>query len=86
MRALIAATLALLLTAVVVAPHAHAAAPGEECGVCVVRSGGEAATSQTPVLSPLPLALGELVAVPRSVPRDGAPLGAIPGQSPPPRA
>ena len=82
MRAVIAATLALLLTAVVVTPHLHAASTGEECAACVVR-GGEAAQSQTPDLSPLPLALGELVLAPRSLPRDGAPLGAIPGQSPP---
>jgi hypothetical protein len=82
MRAVLAATLALLLTAIVVAPHVHAAPAGEECAVCVAR-GGEASESQTPVLSPLPLALGELVVAPVSLPRDGAPLGAIPGQSPP---
>jgi hypothetical protein len=82
MRALVAATLALLLTAVVVAPHVHAASTGEECSACVVR-GGEVAESQVPDLSPLPLALGELMAELTSLPRDGAPLGAIPGQSPP---
>jgi hypothetical protein len=82
MRAVIAATLALLLTAVVVTPHVHAARGGEECAVCVAR-GGEATESQTPVPSPLPLALGGLVVAPRSLPADGAPLGAIPGQSPP---
>jgi hypothetical protein len=85
MRVLLAATLALLLTAVVAVPHVHAAPSGEECAACVVR-GGEAARSQTPDLEPLPLALGELVAEPRSLARDGAPLGAIPGQAPPPRA
>jgi hypothetical protein len=82
MRALIAASLALLLTAVVAAPHVHAAPSSEECARCVV-GGGEVAEPQTPEPSPLPLALGELVAVPRSVPRNGAPLGASPGQSPP---
>jgi len=82
MRVLIAATLALLLTAVVAAPHHHAAPAGEECAACVVRA-GEAAESKTPGLAALPLALGELVAEPESLPRDGAPLGAIPGQSPP---
>jgi len=85
MRVLVAATLALLLTATVAAPHVHAAPSGEECAACVVRS-GEEAESKSPGLVPLQLALGELVAAPRSLPRDGAPLGAIPGQSPPPRA
>ena len=85
MRVLVAATLALLLTASVAAPHLHAAPAGDECAACVVRS-GEAAESKTPGLAPLPLALGELVLEPQSLPGDGAPLGAIPGQSPPPRA
>ena len=85
MRVLLAATMALLLTASVAAPHVHAAPAGDECAACVVRS-GEAAESKTPGLAPLRLALGELAAELRSIPRDGAPLGAIPGQSPPPRA
>jgi hypothetical protein len=82
MRAVIAATLALLLTAVVVAPHVHLVATGEECAACVVR-GGEVAQSRVPELPPLPLALGELVVALRSRLRDGAPQGAVPGQSPP---
>jgi hypothetical protein len=85
MRVLVAATLALLLTASVAAPHVHAAAAGEECAACVVRS-GEVAESKTPGLAPLTLALGGLAAELQSLPRDGAPLGATPGQSPPPRA
>jgi hypothetical protein len=84
MRVLLAATLAVLLTAVVAVPHVHAAPSGEECAVCVAR-GGEVAESQVPELAPLPLALGELPAEPVGRPCDGAPLGAIPGQSPPDR-
>ena len=85
MRLLIAATLALLLTAVVAAPHVHAAPGGEECAACVVR-GGEPAGSKTLDLAPLHPALGALSPELLSIPGDGAPLGAIPGQSPPPRA
>jgi hypothetical protein len=82
MRAVIAATLALLLTAAVAVPHVHAAPSGEECAACVVR-GGSVAESQVPDLSPLPLAAGGVVAELQSHPAEGAPLGAIPGQSPP---
>jgi hypothetical protein len=83
-RFLVAATLVFLLSAFVAGPHVHADPHGEECAACVVR-GGEVAESQAPGFSPLPLALGEVVVALQSMPHDGAPLGAIPGQSPPPR-
>jgi hypothetical protein len=82
MRAVLAATLVLLLTAAVAVPHVHAAPSSEECAACVVRA-GEVPESQVPVLSPLPLAAGEVLLAPQSRPGEGAPLGAIPGQSPP---
>jgi hypothetical protein len=82
MRAALAAALALLLTTAVVVPHVHAAWSGDECPACVVR-GGEPATPAAPDLAPLPPLAGEPLPAPRSVAFDGAPLGAIPGQSPP---
>jgi ferric-dicitrate binding protein FerR (iron transport regulator) len=82
MRAVLAATLVLLLAAAVAVPHVHAAPSSEECAACVAR-GGEVAESQVPDLSPLQLAAGDAVLAPQSRPGDGAPLGAIPGQSPP---
>jgi hypothetical protein len=82
MRAVIAATLVLLLTAAVAAPHVHAAPSTGECAACVARA-GDVAQSQVPDLSPLPLAAGEVVLAPLSRPGEGAPLGAVPGQSPP---
>jgi hypothetical protein len=82
MRLVIAASLAVLLAAAVVVPHVHVASSGDECAACVVR-GGQVAESQVPELLPLPLALGQVETAPCSVPRDGAPLGAISGQSPP---
>ncbi len=82
MRAILAAILVLLLTAAVAVPHVHTAPSSGECAACVVRA-GDVAESQVPDLSPLPLAAGEVVLAPQSRPKDGAPLGAIPGQSPP---
>jgi hypothetical protein len=82
MRAIIAATLVLLLTAAVAAPHVHATPSTEECAACVVRA-GDVAQSQVPDLAPLPLAPGDVLLAPQSRPGEGAPLGAIPGQSPP---
>jgi hypothetical protein len=82
MRAVLAAALALLLTAAVAVPHVHAAWSGEECAACVVH-GGEVVASQVPDLAPLPSACSDVVLAPPSVPGDGAPLGAVPGQSPP---
>ena len=84
MRAVLAATLALALTVAVAAPHLHADAHGGgDCAVCVVRSGGEVATCQTPDLAPAALPAGEVALAPARSPVCGAPLGAIPGQSPP---
>ena len=82
MRAVVAATLALLLAATVALPHVHTVSTGQECAACVVRS-GTVAESQVPSLAPLPLAIGEVVPVLQSLSGEGAPLGAVPGQSPP---
>ena len=83
-RAVLAATLALALTLAAAAPHLHPDAHGGGgCAVCVVRSGGEVATSQTPDLAPADLPAGEVTLLPPASPVCGAPLGAIPGQSPP---
>ncbi len=82
MRVAVAATLVLLLALAVVTPHVHTASSPEECAACVVR-GGEVAQSQVPEVAPLPAAVGELAVPLPSRPGEGAPLGAIPGQSPP---
>jgi len=85
MRAAVAAALSLYLALVAVAPHAHGLTGGhggEECAVCVAR-GGEAAKPQIPCLAPTAVPAGEVVLAPGLAPVAGAPLGAIPGQSPP---
>lgn len=86
MRVLVAAGLALFLVSTAAAPHGHEGLGGgdhvHDCAVCVVR-GAEAARSETPDLAPRTLALEAPVLAPGLAPVTGAPLGAIPGQSPP---
>ncbi len=76
------ATAAVLLLGVA-APHHHAA-PGaaHECVACTVGSGVEAGEA-TPVLGPPPSRVAAALPLPGASPVTGAPLGAIPGQSPP---
>jgi hypothetical protein len=85
MRAALAATLALSLALTAAAPHVHvgAGAGGEECQVCLVRGAGEVARGQTPDVTPALAPAGAVVLAPAPSPVCGAPLGAIPGQSPP---
>lgn len=83
MRALAAAALALVLVLAAVAPHVHAVDhAGSGCAVCLARH-GDVARDETPDVAPRALH-AECVAVePGLAPVFGAPLGAIPGQSPP---
>ncbi|MGC3999598.1 MAG: hypothetical protein QM767_19990 [Anaeromyxobacter sp.] len=83
MRALLAAGLAVFLALTAAAPHVHSGPAGTHgCAVCVAGS-SDVATSSTPDVAP-PTAWPEReVAVPAASPVTGAPLGAIPGQSPP---
>ncbi len=84
MRALLATGLALALALSAAAPHVHVEAQGpEHCTACLVRGGVEPACTQTPDVAPLDLPAGEVVLPPAAPPVSGAPLGAIPGQSPP---
>lgn len=84
MRALLATGLALALALAAAAPHVHVEAQGaEHCTACVVRGGVEPASAQTPRVAPLDLPAGEVALAPAAAPVSGAPLGAVPGQSPP---
>jgi hypothetical protein len=84
MRAALTALLALHLVLTAVAPHVHLEPPGahEPCAVCVSRT-ATAATSQVPDLAAPEAPLAEVVLAPGLAPVTGAPLGAVPGQSPP---
>ena len=83
MRALAAAVLALGLVVVAAIPHAHLAGHAMgDCAVCVARN-GDVAESETPDAAPRVVHAEIVVSAPVSDPVTGAPLGAIPGQSPP---
>lgn len=85
MRALVSTLLAVHLVLAAAAPHVHLVADdhgGAPCAVCVTRTAA-VSESQTPDVAPVAAPAGEAVLVPGLAPVTGAPLGAIPGQSPP---
>ncbi len=86
MRRFTAALLAAAFVALSWAPHVHAGPRGEAgCAACIVRS-AEPAPVQPLAPEPAPVARVAAVLAPLEAPRAGAPLGAIPGQSPPAHA
>jgi hypothetical protein len=83
MRALVATVLSLALLVGVVHPHVHVDGHGSEgCAVCVLRH-TDAPPSDTPDVAPRVHVVADVVCAPGLPPVSGAPLGAIPGQSPP---
>jgi hypothetical protein len=83
MRALLAAILAIGLVVTAAVPHVHPVGHGEgECAVCVARH-GNVAHSETPDVAPRVQHAEPVFAEPGLAPVTGAPLGAVPGQSPP---
>ena len=85
MRALLAAALSLLIALAALGPHVHGAGGGaEECAVCVVSGrGAEPAKAHAPELAPASFLAGAPALAQPLPPVCGAPLGAVPGQSPP---
>jgi hypothetical protein len=83
-RLVFAALVTLSVLAAAVSPHAHAGGlhAGERCAACVVRA-ADAVSLEIPDLEPTDVPAGEAAAAPGLSPVTGAPLGAIPGQSPP---
>jgi hypothetical protein len=83
MRLVLAASLSLFIALATLVPHVHVGLHGgEECALCVART-GDVAASQTPDVEPAARPAGAPVRHPAASPVCGAPLGAIPGQSPP---
>ncbi|MBI5070792.1 MAG: hypothetical protein HZB56_21430 [Deltaproteobacteria bacterium] len=83
MRVFLAIAAAVLVALGAAAPHHHAAGQGtQECQACLTRT-GEEARSAVPDLTPRAVVVEAVVAAPGLPPVTGAPLGAIPGQSPP---
>jgi hypothetical protein len=83
MRRAAAALLVAVLVALAGAPHHHTVRDGDhDCPACIAR-GAEEAHGEIPDLAP---ALARILPVelePVEAPPAGAPLGAVPGQSPP---
>lgn len=83
MRAVVAAVLALALVLAAGAPHVHAqVVAGDECTVCTLRHTAPPRT-EIPDVAPVVIVAGDPSAAPGLPPVSGAPLGAVPGQSPP---
>lgn len=83
LRPLVAAGLALFLVLTAGAPHVHDGPHGREhCVACVARN-ADAAHPETPDLAPVPTPAVEAQRDPGLAPVTGAPMGAVPGQSPP---
>ncbi len=83
MRAIVAASLAVLFVLAAGVPHAHVVAhDAHQCLACAVGQ-GSAAHEQTPDVAPAAFVAAAPQADPGLAPVSGAPLGAVPGQSPP---
>ncbi len=83
MRAFVAATLALMVVLAAGVPHEHVRGHGAaDCIACAVGQ-GDAARDETPDVAPATVVLAASPPQPGAAPVSGAPLGAIPGQSPP---
>ena len=83
MRAVVAAVLVLTLVVAAAGPHVHAhALAGDECAVCTLRHTAPPRT-ELPDVAPVVIVAGDPSAAPGLPPVSGAPLGAVPGQSPP---
>ena len=83
MRVVVAAVLALVLVVAAAAPHVHAHAPaGDECALCTLRHTAPPRT-EIPDVSPRAVVAGDPSGAPGLPPAFGAPLGAVPGPSPP---
>ena len=82
MRAFVAGRLALPVLVAAGVPHEHARHGATECIACAVGQ-GTAAHDETPDVAPAAVVVAVAELEPGPAPVSGAPLGAIPGQSPP---
>jgi hypothetical protein len=82
MRALVAAALVVVLAVSTAAPHVHVASNRDDCATCVLRH-ADVPHSEAPDVAPAVHETGDVVLSPGLPPVSGAPLGSIPGQSPP---
>jgi hypothetical protein len=85
MRSILAVLLAVAMLALAGAPHAHAHAVEHDAPDCAACAMPRAAMPSVPALdlAPAPVVEATIELAPPIAPVTGAPLGAIPGQSPP---
>ncbi len=83
MRGALALGIALLVLTTAAAPHAHGTTLGTHACIACVAAGATEAHAETPDLAPRPLSEPAPRLRPAGSPVAGAPLGAVPGQSPP---
>ncbi len=83
MRGVIALGSILLVLATAGAPHVHGSALGSHACLACVAAGGEEAAPESPDVAPRSLAVAAIADPAPESPVTGAPLGAVPGQSPP---
>ncbi len=83
MRAMVALLLCAVLLALSGAHHVHGGVRADhDCPACLART-VDAAHSEMPDLVPEPVRFVGVVLTPVEIVPSGAPLGAVPGQSPP---
>jgi len=82
-RAALAMLACLFVVATSAAPHHHDARLGDHACPACVSSGADVARDQTPQVEAVTGWPETFPAVPEQAPASGAPLGAVPGQSPP---
>ncbi len=83
MRAALALFAALLVLVAAGVPHHHDGVFGRHACVACTSGGAESAEPQTPDVAPAPSFTPLAAEAPEGAPATGAPLGAVPGQSPP---
>ncbi len=82
-RFVFAIATAVLVLLAAGAPHAHDGRLGTHACAACLAAGAEAASCETPDVAPRRLVVAALPQVAPEPPVTGAPLGAVPGQSPP---
>jgi hypothetical protein len=85
-RPLIACGMALFVLVAGMAPHVHEGQLGQHACIACVASSGQQVSCETPDVAPVALLAETLQELVPASPAAGFPVGAVPGQSPPPRA
>lgn len=83
MRLVLATLFAVYIAVVAAMPHGHGGHHDRHDCVACTTAGSLAWEPELPDVAPSAVSIEDVAAEPRSVAASGAPLGAVPGQSPP---